>query len=301
MAFDDRSLNDYIDVAQRIADFREQHPEGGLQPADPNMPYHVVRVPNGWCRQCIGRRSVKQGRDSWKTCPRCLGSGIRQPDEPLEDVFIVYAAAARRSPDDPHPGVGMAWEPYPGQTPYTQGSELQNAETSAWGRAVIAALASDAKRGVASREEVRNRRAERDDGLPVNRDGSLSRSQTTDEEKDAAGVMTDAQHAEHAELGNGAARGRVPGAKRTRGPIPASDNPWETPAPTYLSAIQMHFKRLGVTNRDERLEKVAALTGHAVPTTARLTNDEQEQLLEVLSKCKNREALDQLAKQETSA
>src|SRR5581483_7603842 len=41
-----------------------------------------------------------------------------------------------------------------------------------WGRAIIAALASDSKRGVASREEVRNRQAERDEppnGQPAQR------------------------------------------------------------------------------------------------------------------------------------
>ena len=34
------------------------------------------------------------------------------------------------------------------------------AETSAWGRAIVAALAADTKRGVASADEVRARRAE---------------------------------------------------------------------------------------------------------------------------------------------
>lgn len=162
MAFDDRSLDDYIDVPQRIADFREHHPDGALHPADPAAPYHIVRVPNSWCRTCAGRGLLKVRQD-WKKCPRCDGQGLRRAEEPQEDVFIVYAAAARRSPDDAHPGVGMAWESYPGQTPYTLGSELQNAETSAWGRAIVAALASDAKRGVSSREEVRNRVAEQEE------------------------------------------------------------------------------------------------------------------------------------------
>jgi hypothetical protein len=58
----------------------------------------------------------------------------------------------------------MAWEIFPGRTPYTRGSELQNAETSAWGRAIIAVGAADAKRGIASRQEVEARRAERDHG-----------------------------------------------------------------------------------------------------------------------------------------
>lgn len=69
--------------------------------------------------------------------------------------FIVYSAAAFRTPDDPRPGVGWAWEPVPGPTPYTRDSELQNAETSAWGRAIVA-LGFETKK-IASAEEVRNR------------------------------------------------------------------------------------------------------------------------------------------------
>lgn len=69
--------------------------------------------------------------------------------------FIVYAALAYRAPDDPLPGEGWAWEPIPGPTPYTKDSELMNAETSAWGRAI--ASLGFATKHLASREEVRNR------------------------------------------------------------------------------------------------------------------------------------------------
>lgn len=75
--------------------------------------------------------------------------------------WIVFTAAAYRTPDDIRPGQGTAWEQVPGKTPYTKGSELQNAETAAWGRAIVAALAADTKRGIASQEEVRNRTADR--------------------------------------------------------------------------------------------------------------------------------------------
>jgi hypothetical protein len=75
--------------------------------------------------------------------------------------WVVYTAACYRTPDDPTPAHGTAWEPVPGKTPYTKDSELQNAETSAWGRAVIAALAGEAKK-IASAEEVRNRQADRE-------------------------------------------------------------------------------------------------------------------------------------------
>lgn len=74
--------------------------------------------------------------------------------------WVVYTAAAYRSPDDPNPGIGTAWEPVPGPTRFTKDSEVQNAETAAWGRAMVAALAVDTKKGIASQEEVRNRQVE---------------------------------------------------------------------------------------------------------------------------------------------
>jgi hypothetical protein len=117
---------DYVDVATRIAEFRDKYPDGSLQPHDPAIPYRVETIDG--------------------------------------QAWIVVVAAAYRDDEDTRPGVGMAWEQYPGKTPYTRGSELQNAETSAWGRAIVAALAADTKRGVASADEVRNRSAEREQG-----------------------------------------------------------------------------------------------------------------------------------------
>lgn len=108
---------DYVDVAERIREFREKHPEGSLQQVD-------------WRIETIGQQH-----------------------------FVVYTAAAYRTPDDERPGIGAAWEPFPGRTSFTRDSELQNAETSAWGRAIIAAGAADAKR-VASANEVANRQAD---------------------------------------------------------------------------------------------------------------------------------------------
>jgi len=55
---------------------------------------------------------------------------------------------------------------------------------------------------------------------PRNRDGSLSRSLTTDAEKLVAGVMTAAQLAEHTALRRGALTGKPP-RPAERGPAPA--------------------------------------------------------------------------------
>jgi hypothetical protein len=86
------------------------------------------------------------------------GSLQGEMEEPVtigDTTFIVYCAAAYRTPDDGRPGIGWAWEPVPGPTPFTKDSELMNAETSAWGRAIVA-LGLPTKK-IASSEEVRNR------------------------------------------------------------------------------------------------------------------------------------------------
>jgi hypothetical protein len=72
-----------------------------------------------------------------------------------EQTGVVYRAECFRTPDDPAPGVGTAWEDMPGKSTYTKGSELQNAETSAWGRAIVAAGASTSKK-IASANEMRS-------------------------------------------------------------------------------------------------------------------------------------------------
>ena len=81
----------------------------------------------------------------------------------LTSSRVTVKAYAYRTPDDPRPGVGHSSLDIPGSTPYTRGSEIENTETSAWGRA-IAALGFEVKRGIASREEVSNKQPERKRG-----------------------------------------------------------------------------------------------------------------------------------------
>lgn len=76
---------------------------------------------------------------------------------------VTVKASAYRTPDDALPGIGHSSLEIPGSTPFTRGSEIENAETSAWGRA-IAALGFEVKRGLASAEEVRNKQPERSRG-----------------------------------------------------------------------------------------------------------------------------------------
>ena len=88
--------------------------------------------------------------------------------EVMEHTWIIVKAYAYRTPDDPKPGIGHAWEHVPGRTPYTLGSELMVGETSAWGRA-IAALGIAVHKGIASAQEVRNAQASQPPAVDVQR------------------------------------------------------------------------------------------------------------------------------------
>ena len=71
-----------------------------------------------------------------------------------DHTVIVYTAYAYRDREDNRPGIGHASEPYPGLSNFTRNSEMQNAQTSSWGRA-IASLGIAVHRGIASAQEVR--------------------------------------------------------------------------------------------------------------------------------------------------
>jgi len=112
---------DYVEVNERIIEFRDKHPDGSLQA-------EIVE---------------------------------------LREDLVIVKAYAYRTPDDTCPGTGLASEPIPGKTNFTRDSELMNAETSAWGRALIAVGAADAKRGITSANEARNRAANSQASEPV--------------------------------------------------------------------------------------------------------------------------------------
>lgn len=107
--------NDYVDVAARVREFHEKHPEGSLQTVSIDF------------------------------------------QEVAGQMLVIYTAAAYRSPEDPRPGIAMASEPFPGKTNFTRDSEIMNAETSAWGRAIIAADGSIVSKKIASAQELANR------------------------------------------------------------------------------------------------------------------------------------------------
>jgi hypothetical protein len=51
-------------------------------------------------------------------------------------TFVYVESCAYRHPEDDLPGTGTAWCQFPGRTPFQRGSELMNAETASWGRAL---------------------------------------------------------------------------------------------------------------------------------------------------------------------
>lgn len=111
--------NDYVDVAQRMAQLAQIHPEASLQTVSIEF------------REVAGQ------------------------------MIVIYTAACYRTPDDPRPGIAMASEPYPGKTNFTRDSEVMNAETSAWGRSILAACPQITTKKIASKNEVENRTGEK--------------------------------------------------------------------------------------------------------------------------------------------
>jgi hypothetical protein len=75
-----------------------------------------------------------------------------------DKIFISVTVQAWRTPEDPVPAQNTAWEIFPGATPFTRGSEMMNASTSALGRVLGFMMSFGPK--MASAEEVRNRQPE---------------------------------------------------------------------------------------------------------------------------------------------
>jgi hypothetical protein len=143
-------MDNYVDVATRLVEFRKKFPTGSLQQLD--------------------LKFIDFAGKSW----------------------VVYTAAAYRTPEDLRPGVGTAWEPVPGPTKFTRDSEVQNAETAAWGRAIVAALAADTTNGVASADEVRNRQTlSKDYGAEAAKVSTLADLRKLFAEARAAGADTE--------------------------------------------------------------------------------------------------------------
>jgi hypothetical protein len=95
----------------------------------------------------------------------------------LGENIVVMKGYAYRGPEDERPGIGHSQMPIPGKTPYTKDSEIENAETSAWGRA-IAALGFEVKKSIASADEVAMKAGE-PEGDPTAAGGTATPSTPT--------------------------------------------------------------------------------------------------------------------------
>jgi hypothetical protein len=87
---------------------------------------------------------------------RLVTGEVRLTTEPDGVPRVLVQGLAYRTPDDPLPGQGWSWMALPGTTSYTKGSELENTETSAWGRA-IGSLGILIDRSIASSNEIQNK------------------------------------------------------------------------------------------------------------------------------------------------
>ena len=218
---------DYIDVAARITEFRTKHPNGYLAPLNPAKPFEIVDI-NG-------------------------------------KIFVAVVAGAYREPGDTSPGVGMAWEPFPGLTAFTRNSELMNAETSAWGRAIIAIGAADSKKGIATAEEVRNRQAEHED------DGQADAAKGSDWTPPAN------PRGHKAERHNARRSGPLPDDQFTAVPADETTNGTATPEQQRSIAITLGAK--GISTRDGKLAFCSQSANRPIATSAELSYLEAAEII----------------------
>jgi hypothetical protein len=122
MAFDKSALKDYVDVAERIRAWYEAYPNGRIET---RLLEHTEK------RVVIEARAYR---------------GVKEDNGLDERLGFV---------DDRPAGIGHSAMQIPGATPYTRGSEIENCETSAVGRALV--MAGLPSKKVASNDEIRSK------------------------------------------------------------------------------------------------------------------------------------------------
>jgi len=123
MAFDKSALKDYVDVAERIRAWYDAYPNGRIE---------TRIVEHNEKRVVIEARAYR---------------GVKGDNAPDDELGFM---------DDRPAGVGHSAMQIPGATPYTRGSEIENCETSAVGRALV--MAGLPSKRVASDDEIRAKR-----------------------------------------------------------------------------------------------------------------------------------------------
>lgn len=120
MAFDKSALKDYVDVAERIRAWYEAYPNARIET---RIVEHTEK------RVVIEARAYRGVK------------GDSGPDDALGFM------------DDRPAGIGHSAMQIPGATPYTRGSEIENCETSAVGRALV--MAGLPSKRIASDDEIK--------------------------------------------------------------------------------------------------------------------------------------------------
>ena len=100
--------------------------------------------------------------------------------------YVEISCTVWRDANDLVPTVAYCWEPIPGRTPYTKGSEMMNASTSCLGRA-LGFLGMGIGKSIASRNEVQARQpATVADITPIREDLEQPFGDTTDNKQYAS-------------------------------------------------------------------------------------------------------------------
>jgi hypothetical protein len=123
MAFDKSALKDYVDVAERIRAWYDAYPNGRIE---------TRIVEHNEKRVVIEARAYR---------------GVKGDSGPSDELGFI---------DDRPAGVGHSAMQIPGATPYTRGSEIENCETSAVGRALV--MAGLPSKRIASDDEIKAKR-----------------------------------------------------------------------------------------------------------------------------------------------
>ena len=123
MAFDKSALKDYVDVAERIRAWYEAYPNARIE---------TRIIEHNEKRVVVEARAYR---------------GLKFDGAADELGFM----------DDRPAGIGHSAMQIPGATPYTRGSEIENCETSAVGRALV--MAGLPSKRIASDDEIRSKEA----------------------------------------------------------------------------------------------------------------------------------------------
>lgn len=173
------------------------------------------------------------------------------------DTLIAVTVTVWRTPDDPLPTVATAWEPYPGKSSFTRGSEMMNASTSALGRA-LGFMGVGIGKSIATADEVNVRANDRQ---------SPTEAPTRRSEPRNAPVGTE-------------------GAK----PPKLANQP-------QLAKLNVLLMELGIIDRPAKLAKVITIVGRDLTSSTEMTSAEASTVIDALNvEVTNKRAADDLAR-----